>query len=633
MENKRSIVFEGKDINVSSTMKKIQEAASQSASRIQESYAKSSKSAKDYVELMNQEIEAQKKLAQAYANDKKWEANEKYKKQLEELNRQESERIRRIMSSDFSDKAKEQYSTGIREKFEEERQKLSESLKEQLASAKNFLEEQKQTNELLKYILEQDKQLWEREVSEDRQQVQRSIDAAKREGIENLSPQERAKVQYQEALLRQDSPQKRSIISDILGAGLIRDIGGMIPQMIGARDAFDLIPGISSLMGAGTGTVSGLGIEALTLGKVDGAVIGAEIGKQAGAFAGQAAAKYFEEAEQLERSQLRFRATIGRGAFGEGSMSAFGVSQVEANQLATELYRAAGSGNRAMLSDMLGAEFGFGLNRGDLMSRAGQLRVTGGNFGDQMRNMVGVAEAIGIPRVLFADMLRNQNQLIEMMSQTRSAVDPRNALGLMMDLNNMGGMFTVSDPRSMRMMQIMQQGLSSPSSPFQQAFGMDILRQMDPNASLVDILQMQEQGFAGDRGREFLKRTVDTYSNMFGGDVDLTTLALRQVFPGMPIEAIKNLISGRGEIGATPMDILQQEASITDRGGVSTRSVMQAEVKDAWSTGVIEGMTAASEQLGEIVSEVMNKAIKDATDNIYEEVTGKFTSIFSRDNE
>jgi hypothetical protein len=136
------------------------------------------------------------------------------------------------------------------------------------------------------------------------------------------------------------------------------------------------------------------------------------------------------------------------------------------------------------------------------------------------------------------------------------------------------------------------------------------LRGMSPGSSLLDLLEMQEQGLGGERGREFLKETVGQYNKMFG-DEDLTVLALRSRFPGIPISDLKRLARGEDVLGSMETSKMTKGVDLQGQGNVSTRAIMQAEVTDAFSVGAVEGMRAVNKQMAEILKLAFEEAIKD----------------------
>jgi hypothetical protein len=385
--------------------------------------------------------------------------------------------------------------------------------------------------------------------------------------------------------------------------------------MPNAADAFDLLPGIMRMGGMVTAAGLGAAAGSIFLNPVGGATVGAEFGKQASDFASAAMMRHFNNLEQLERSSFGYRAITGVYPGMENSFSRFGMSQAEGLQTAQQMARATGSGFNDVYS-LIGAQTGYGIEQGGLMSLARSSRRTGGEAGSELRNLLGIAESSGIDRVLFSELVQNQAQLIDSIGNMTEKVDPRNMTALMLELNNISGgsgAFSMRDPRTMGMINSLQGGLTSPNE-FGRAMNLNTLRQMSPNASLLDLLEQEEQGLGGANGREFLKNTVSQYTDMFG-DEDLAILALRSRFPGIPIADLRKMVRGQDVLGSMETGEMTQQADVEGQGNVAMRAQLQAAVTDAFATGPIEGLKKVEEQLGDVFARVFELASKKVNFN------------------
>jgi hypothetical protein len=605
---KKSVVFEGKDQGLSSAMQKLKLQAEQMTSSVLSNYAKTAKSSKELVESMNKEIETTRRRSELTAQDKRFEIADKYAKKLEEIDRRERQYFENSRNRRMSPEQRAEFEQKGEKRFSEQRSAADLVRKDELETVKKGLEEQKTTNELLREMIDQNKVKWEQEVRDDKQSVQREIKSGLK-NFEALPPDQQAKLIYQQSLVGEKHPEekKRSVMADILGAGLIRDLGSIVAQMPRARDAYDLVGGASQitggLVGAGIGTVA----EALTAGQIEYATIGAEIGKQAGAVAGQAVMRHVEEREKLDQSSLRLRGLTGRGYTG-GSLSNLGVSMAEAASIEEQLFKSMGR-RRGSAADILDPELQYSLDRGSLMDRARTTRLTGGSFRGEMSNLFGVAGQSGIDRVLFQDVLNTQNQLIKTFSETGGKVDPKSAMALMLELNKFGGSFAIGDPRQMNMISGLQSGISSPNE-FGRAMNFSIMRNMGKD-NLLDMLELEEQGLRTKEGRELLGQTIKSYNEMFGNDEDLTVMALKQRFPNIPYSELRKLAKGQ-DIGSLDEGGLTATAKLSGESNVSTRTVMQAEVTDAFANGAIEGMKRVKDQFKDLIAEAFEEAITEA---------------------
>lgn len=621
----KKILFEGQDVSLGPTMQKLQRTAEELHSKNLEGISKEISSSKELKKGLEEQIRDKERAQKLVGRNVLADIQEEYrerKRLAEALERDEEQRLRKQgVSGAAMDTAMAQYRKDVLDPkmlaADDIRSTKQENLKEQL-------EAQKTTNILLREILNQDTKQWEQEVREDKRNVERFVSNAKRSGFENLPPEQRAKALYQNALLEEQKGGrgggKNSIIKDILGAGLLRDLGSVVGQMPNARDAFDLVPGLARIGGAGLGAGVGAGVGAAAgmvsltpdpgKGALMGATLGGEIGQRGGEIAGSALARFFSERENLEKTSLGYKAVTGRDAGSSriSGVNKFGATSSDSYQLAKEMALRAGSGD-VDIDAFLGTETGYGIDKGTLMGSVASSRRTGSGFGSNIRNLLGSAESSGVDRVLFNELIQNQTQLINSLGQMTEKVDPKNITALMLEMDKMGGGFSMKDPRSMGMIQNLQGGLTNPNE-FGKAMNMSVLRGMKPGGSLLDLLEMEEQGLGGSQGREFLKGTVDQFSKMFG-DEDMTVLALRSRFPGIPISDLRKLAKGQNILNSMDSKDMNQEADVTGQGNVSQRSQLQAVVTDAFATGPIEGMRAVEGQMVDLFKKVFEEAIKD----------------------
>lgn len=626
----KKILFEGQDVSLGPTMQKLQRQAETMHQRNLEGISKEVSSTKELKKQLEEQISLSERKARIVGKNINLEIQEEYKKRkelAERLEREEEERLRKkgVRGSALQTQM-ETYRRDVTEPRLLAAQDIRSTREEEL---RNQTEEQKTTNLLLREILNQDTKQWEQEVQLDRRNVERFVQQARKAGFDTLPPEQRAKALFQQALLAENQGGGRgggmSVLKDILGAGLIRDFGSIIGQMPGARDAFDLIPGLTRIsggllgagVGAGAGAVAGLASVTPDPGKgaIAGATLGGEVGQRAGEIAGSALSRFFNERENLERSTLGFRAVTGMNVNSSTvpRVNQFGFSTSEAFQIAKEMALRSGSSENDVMS-LLGAETGFGIDRGALMSFSGTRRRTGQAFGGSLSSLLGRAESGGVDRVLFNELIQNQTQLINVLGNMSDTVNPENIASVILEMNKIGGGFSVRDPRSMGFIQSLQGGLTSPNE-FGRAMNLSVLRNINPNASLLDLLSMEEQGLGGESGREFLRGTVNQFSKMFG-DEDLTVLALRSRFPGIPISDLRRLARGENIIGT--MESSGETADLQGQGNVSTRAIMQATVTDAFATGAIEGMQAVEQQMTGLFTKVFEEAMKnvDLTETI-----------------
>lgn len=604
MTTKR-ILFEGQDVSLGTTMQKLQQKAETMHDRNLAGISKEISSSKELKKQLEDQISQRERAQKIGGRSSILDIQEEYrerKRLAESFEREEETRLRaRGVKGQAFDDAMSNY----RDTVTNPRMLAADDIRDtKLGREKEGIEEQRTTNILLREILNQDTTQWEQEVNQDRKSVERFVASSNRAGIENLPPEERAKAMYQQALLNESSGGgggRGSILKDILGAGLIRDLGGILQQMPNAGDGLDLVPSNLRIGGGAAGAAIGNAV-----GGDKGTVVGAEIGSTLMGVAGNSIMRFFNEREEAEKGRLALKGLTG---FDSGSntiegINSLGISSSEGFQIAREMALRSGNSSNDITA-LLGAERGFSIDRGTLMDFTKSGRRTGGSFRDNASSLLGAGEANGIDRVLMNELVQNQTQLINSLGQMTEKVDPKNITSLILEMNSLGGGFALKDPRSMGMIQSLQQGLTNPNE-FGKAMNLSVLRNINPNGSLVDLLEMEEKGFSGDKGREFLKGTVNQFNQMFN-DEDLTILALRSRFPQIPISDLRRLARGEDVLGSIDSGA-SEGVDMSGQGNVSMRAGLNASVKDAFVKGPIEGLMEVQEQFVGYFVEVFKMA-------------------------
>jgi hypothetical protein len=184
----------------------------------------------------------------------------------------------------------------------------------------------------------------------------------------------------------------------------------------------------------------------------------------------------------------------------------------------------------------------------------------------------------------------------------------------MMELSSLGGMFDLRDKRSTGMYNSLNSGLSG-GNDFNKAMNLQVLRGIKPEAGMLDLLQMEEEGMGGENGSDFLKGTLGMYSQMFGDDKTLAIMSMKARWPDIPYSQLRRLAEGEDIIGTMDTES-KTKVDYSGQGNVTRRSEMQAEVTDAWAVGVISGMNQTKTQMAEIMADAMRDAMRMVSDSL-----------------
>jgi len=397
----------------------------------------------------------------------------------------------------------------------------------------------------------------------------------------------------------------KSVFGAILGAGILRDLFGLVKQSIGASSEFDLITPSASIAGSLIGTGFGSLAEAATLGQIEYATIGAQTGKDIGGFMGAGYTRHLKERERYLSTSYRISGLTGQSSQA-GSLSQFGIDMASAAQLEEHLVMARRSAVTGRdVKDVAALSKAYTVDTGSVAEYLGTSRMgTNAN----VRQIVG-ALAEGINRSQLGDFIKSTTSLVTMMGQTSMNPSLIGARQMVLEHNRLGGAFGIADPRSLGLISSIQSDITNPSSPFAQAMSYSILRQMNPDKGIVDLMIEQKKG-----GASLESGNIERIKSMFGNE-DMQTLALMNIMPslqGNPAVA-RSLLRGSENVSAGGREILANDVNMTELYGratslTTTISQGQAAVTDAFVTSMTEGISVLAVRF----TNLMTKAIDDA---------------------
>lgn len=497
---------------------------------------------------------------------------------------------------------------------------------------------------LLRELIEAVKATSRDEIREDRKGVQDRVrEFQRRESRGDLggyTDEELFKLRYQGEILGMgDQPGQRGgmgVFGGVVAANLLNRLGGLAQQVPRAQTQLDLLGPAIGIGGAAIGAGIGTGIDIKTGLQSEFQIIGAEIGAQVGEFYSEALLRSLTSREALEVASMRIQAITGRtGTFGGGRGAALGLDRIQEAELAARVATITGRGTdlerRGFNFQALQAAFGFDeglVARRFALERMGQVNTT-----QEISRILRVAQIQGffpggeVDQTTFADLIRSQTDLIEQLSQTATVVDPNQALRTVLEFDRMGGMFSVSDPRSGPLRSAISQSLANPQNDFVQAATFQTLRRLNPGAGLFDLMRMQQQG-AGTPG--FIQGMLET-AMQGSDDPDFQRIMLSQLLPNVPLDAIDTLFNQAGRMGSITDEELARirpsgrgtglpfgEQMVEDRAvaNVTRLTRDRADITNAFIEGATDGITTVAEKFGEEIS----RALEGAGDKLREKM-------------
>ena len=445
-----------------------------------------------------------------------------------------------------------------------------------------------------------------------------------------------------------------SFLNSLILNDLLRDVGGLLKGTATAKTEFDLITPFTSIVGAGVGAAMGAGLETALgikaagfgIGEVDYAIIGAEIGAQIGEFAGEAIERHIASMEAFETAGFALRGVTGIQPLRDDSrffsdMVQFGFDMTEAVKLIGETVDALGTTEQfnQQAQDVAILQRGLGF-RPDLINQ--QLRIQrmvvpgAGTALDQVSIAFEAALKEGLiteeDRTLFKEIISAQLDAATMFSETAEMVDPNVALKTILELNRVGGMFAVSDPRSAANMSALQQGLSTPQNDFARAHSFMILRELlGPDAGIFDI---KEAEAAGMQTPGFLAKMVQSIVSMSPFNEQNQLMTLKREFPDLSYPAVRRLRAQKDVLGTMTPEEIEEEFGgglISQRKrdfkgkaieNVSFLEIARADVENAFIKGAMDGVLTVTDRFGHLITNKFVEAITTASQTLVQQLKG-----------
>lgn len=319
---------------------------------------------------------------------------------------------------------------------------------------------------------------------------------------------------------------------------------------------------------------------------------------------GGAYSRSTQEQLQAQVSRNRLRGLTGRNtSFG---FAQYGLDISASNELAAGVMGAAGTSN-INVENAIAAQRAFSLDPGLLQERLRVGRFSGGQdqFLSEITKLL-AASGLQEDRVLFAELLRNQTQLVQEFSQSSEVVNQGIATNAIMAFNQVGGGFSMSDPRSIQRISQINQALAKPGNDIMRAENFSVLRRMNPNAGIFDIMQMQEQGL---QTPGFLQGVLGGIDNRFGGNDQMAMMALQQRL-GLSFSATRQLYQNRqaimsGQMTKEDIENIMSEAEVRKVGQINTADLEKsaAAISNAFVDGALDGMLKVADLTGERIAE------------------------------
>lgn len=475
-------------------------------------------------------------------------------------------------------------------------QKLTNSSKDQLKFLKDYNKEFQYRSKIENDFLKESIRM-RREYGGAAAQASATEDEAR---LKSIKISQKAQSEYfksQIANIAGTTGGKPSTFSEILKAGLLRDLGGLVSQIPNSRNGLEGITTMAGIAGTGAGALLAMPLLA--------SAAGAQIGKSVGEFFGTAMTRHLTEQSRYTGAVGRLRGAGGGAAVED--LSYLGLDLVQSASLREQLVRSTGIRNQGAshLAEVMKA---YSLDGGLINQYATGTRYGGGVL--DLRKLLGTAGESNRPS--FDRLIQTQTQLTNLIAQ--SAVNPNanNIAKSLFEFNSVGGPFRIGDPRSLGLMSTINDNIVNPSSPLSQAMNYSILRRMNPNMGIASLLEEQQRGISN-RG---LTAGILNEIEQMGGTEDFKILATAQRF-GLQgnIGAARKLFEGRGGIGQMSdqdfREFTDQQIRTEAEANVPILEKNQAQITNAFVVSMSEGILTVAGKFKDAMEIAATEAAND----------------------
>ena len=554
-----------------------------------------------------------------------------------------------------------------RAKTEIDKEKIENTRKSQIESLKTGKYQDETQVSLLKNILETLKDTSKQEIAENKKAVEQNVKeyerAAKRGDLSGYTDEQKMKLAYQSELLKsdkdKDSKQGRGwvdvfkgvlaadIVKQVLGAAkgvMLADTGEqMMSQsmraipVIGdatasiyekhinqqikqeqARYSFEAYRGTNKLAGLGKNdryedeygyildptkametaalepsmNVGGFGVDASTVG----------------------AARFWNSPDKKNALKKYVWGKTGSKLVEERNpWEELGYDNAEAYGFAGQISQASGGRYKGGGAYYLAAlsQGKFGGDTSMLMGAAQTNRLTKGDMVTEVASIVKTLESnnmIGDKQGNYAlvNFMTANNQLINSLSQQKEYINRTDIVKAQLSLNQLGGGFSMNDPRSAQNA-LSLNGMLTGGNEYMQAMQYGAISNMSPGMSFNKMYRIRKEGMAGANNMDYLNSMIKM---MKSGGADKETLATylseAGVLGDMPIDTIERLIGTKGDITkASAKEALGDDYDKWFKGGAgrTTQNLKDsAEIANAFAKGAVDGVVKAGEKFAETVS-------------------------------
>ena len=339
------------------------------------------------------------------------------------------------------------------------------------------------------------------------------------------------------------------------------------------------------------------------------------IGPVAGAIAGlvsDASYRSAEERMKLESSINRYTSTTGKNVSSINNLDYAGYTYGETMGYQTQMALTSGKTrfSQQNAENALLLQRGYGVNAEanlGLRQQSDILKIVNQIYGAGKDTFFKDGD-----RTLLNEFIQKSTSFQSALLQTSSNVSAGKAASILAEFGNIGGQFSMADPRGMSNIMSIHGSLASPNNDSKKALAYSVLSRMNPRMGIFDLQQAMEGGL---NTPGYLRSVISQLDN-FGGDDQTQMMNLRD-FTGLSSSAARELYNKRGSIGNMSdrqiKDIISNsELEKNARESTTMSEKSGAEIRNAFVQGGTEGMIQIGLSMAEAFSEKLNHMFTNA---------------------
>lgn len=622
-----TVTFKVAGNDVLGFMDKVKSKSDQLTGDMIDSAKKQNDSAKDQLKTIEEQVKALERKSKLEAEIARQKATRDRNDRIDELEASRSRSLSMLPSTQGRNKS-------FADAVEVNRRKINDNIDSQIQAEKgkyrdaiqNSREQERQAilqTKLMKDNIETIKTTSAAELN----QMRKGSDSLLEELDENATPTQQmardiASQKYKgevEERERKDQKGRGSIFGDLLGVDNLNKFLNTVGKIAKTENGFDLIQPASQGIGQIAGSIIGGIIGSLVApggGTLIGAGIGGSIGSTIGGGVGEFEQRRAMAGQDFLSSKYKYEATTQKGVGSFSDMASMGVSAGQYLGSLRDAAVASGSSSRAgqNADDLLEMEKGIGLSKDVSVQLLTLFRGTAKDISDLVGGVMAKGRGGMFAGGDYTFLNEFMGKFVQLQTSLRANTDEvrtGTTFDILNRFNNVGGMFSTRDPRSMGLIGQINNSLTNPSTDSLKAYSMLALRQSNPGASLADLDVERERGLSSST---YLKSMLQ-YVDFLGGDESTKRKNISGMF-GINAAAAKRLFENKDKLmsGQMNMNEIEEFGYVGNfRGAAESKTTALEKNYADIQNGLLSGWYKSLDAMVDAFQKAMTTAFNGAT--------------------